>query len=142
MAKEKQTAKQNDTLKIGEVTETEILEVLTATGAIKVPEKLLVRATNQGSIDNDGDKLPTLWANMTVVDPVELEALTAIGYEDNVKEIKVKVTNFDGKDLSVYEGKTIEPTALSFVWDKTRGQYQKIVGIRPVLDADNIVLAD
>lgn len=121
-------------INLGEITENEFFEELKAAKAVDLPESYLIRSVNVGEFKG------TSYANLTVIDEEELEKLKQVGLENRVQELKIKVTNFDGRDIHMLQDKKIKTHNFSFEFKKM-GDYNKIVALIAKVDVDEIEMA-
>lgn len=115
-------------------------EVLRSLGenSLLIPSNVVVLSYNSGEVETrDSKKQP--WANFTVADSTEYEALKGIGMEERAGHIKVSLKGYSGEDLNYLIEKVV-PTS-SFGLDfETSGKFKQIVGAKFIARLEDIEL--
>lgn len=96
-----------------------LLEALTGELNVKIPAVVEVLDTQTGAIkQEDGTEMK--WASLTVVDSEELEVMRSVGYEDNANQLKVKLADYKGDDISLLIGQLLDTSNMELVFIEKR----------------------
>lgn len=96
-----------------------LLEALTGEVNVKIPATVEVLDTHTGVIkqENGAD---TQWASLTVADTEELELLRSVNLEENVSQLKVKLADYKGEDVSLLIGHSLDTSNMELVFVEKR----------------------
>lgn len=96
-----------------------LLEALTGEVNVKIPAVVEVLDTQTGAIkQEDGTEMK--WASLTVTDSEDLEKLRSIGLEENASQLKVKLADYKGDDLSLLIGQLLDTSNMQLVFIEKR----------------------
>lgn len=101
------------------VTKDVLLQVVTGEVNVKVPTVVEVLDTQMGTIkQEDGTEMQ--WASLTVTDSEDLEKLRSIGLEENASQLKVKLADYKGEDVTLLVGQLLDTTNMELVFTEKR----------------------
>lgn len=96
-----------------------LLQVVTGEVNVKVPQTVEVLDTNTGVIkQEDGTEMQ--WASLAVADTEELELLRSINREELVPQLKVKLADYKGEDVSLLVGQLLDTSNMELVFIEKR----------------------
>ena len=96
-----------------------LLEALTGEVNVKIPAVVEVLDTQTGTIKQEnGTEMQ--WASLTVTDSEDLEKLRSIGLEENASQLKVKLADYKGDDLSLLIGQLLDTSNMELVFVEKR----------------------
>lgn len=96
-----------------------LLEALTGEVNVKIPAVVEVLDTQTGTIrQENGAEMQ--WASLTVTDSEDLEKLRSIGLEENASQLKVKLADYKGDDLSLLIGQLLDTSNMGLVFIERR----------------------
>lgn len=96
-----------------------LLQAVTGEVNVKVPAVVEVLDTQTGTIKQENGT-ETQWASLTVADSEELEVMRSVGYEDNVNQLKVKLADYKGEDVSLLVGHLLDTSNMELVFIEKR----------------------
>lgn len=96
-----------------------LLQAVTGEINVRVPATVEVLDTQMGTIKQENGT-ETQWASLTVADTEELDTLRSVGYEDNVNQLKVKLADYKGEDVTLLVGKLLDTTNMELVFTEKR----------------------
>lgn len=102
---------------------------------VEVPKSLLVLKVNQGLL-NEGTDKERSWANAQCVDTALYDQFTSIGQGQYCPTIKVKLSNYDGRDIQYLEGQEIKFNTFNVSFESNR--FNQPIGLSLVLDLSDI----
>lgn len=101
------------------VTKDVLLQVVTGEVNVKVPAVVEVLDTQMGTIKQEnGTEMQ--WASLTVTDSEDLEKLRSIGLEENASQLKVKLADYKGEDVTLLVGQLLDTTNMELVFTEKR----------------------
>lgn len=96
-----------------------LLQVVTGEVNVKVPAVVEVLDTQSGVIkQEDGTEMQ--WASLAVADTEELELLRSINREELVPQLKVKLADYKGEDVSLLVGQLLDTSNMELVFIEKR----------------------
>lgn len=95
-----------------------LLEAVTGEVNVKVPATVEVLDTQTGTIKQESGEMK--WGSLTVADTEELELLRSVGLEDNVNQLKVKLADYKGEDISILVGQLLDTSNMELVFIEKR----------------------
>lgn len=95
-----------------------LLEAVTGEVNVKVPATVEVLDTQTGTIKQESGEMK--WGSLTVADTEELELLRSVGLEDNVNQLKVKLADYKGEDISILVGQLLDTSTMELVFIEKR----------------------
>lgn len=96
-----------------------LLEALTGEVNVKIPAVVEVLDTQTGIIKQEnGTEMQ--WASLTVTDSEDLEKLRSIDLEENASQLKVKLADYKGDDLSLLIGQLLDTSNMELVFIEKR----------------------
>lgn len=96
-----------------------LLQVITGEVNVKVPQTVEVLDTQTGTIKQEnGTEMQ--WASLTVADSEDLDLLRSIGREELVPQLKVKVADYKGEDISLFVGHSLDTSNMELVFIEKR----------------------
>lgn len=117
----------------------QILESLSDSNILDVPENVIVLNHNSGEIETKENKKMS-WGSLVVASNDEYEALKGIGMEERAGHIKVTLKGYNGEDLTPLINKVIPTSAFTLDFE-TQGQYKTIIGAKFIANLEDIELA-
>lgn len=107
-----------------------LLEALTGEVNVKIPAVVEVLDTQTGTIKQENGA-EMQWASLTVTDSEDLEKLRSIGLEENASQLKVKLADYKGDDLSLLIGQLLDTSNMQLVFIEKRNPrgIQQIEGL-------------
>lgn len=96
-----------------------LLQAVTGEVNVRVPATVEVLDTQMGTIKQENGT-ETQWASLTVADTEELDTLRSVGYEDNVNQLKVKLADYKGEDVTLLVGQLLDTTTMELVFIEKR----------------------
>lgn len=117
----------------------QILESLSDSNILDVPENVIVLNHNSGEIETKENKKMS-WGSLVVASNDEYEALKGIGMEERAGHIKVTLKGYNGEDLTPLINKVIPTSAFTLDFE-TQGQYKTIIGAKFIVNLEDIELA-
>lgn len=96
-----------------------LLQVITGEVNVKVPQTVEVLDTQTGTIKQEnGTEMQ--WASLTVADSEDLDLLRSIGREELVPQLKVKLADYKGEDVTLLVGQLLDTTNMELVFTEKR----------------------
>lgn len=96
-----------------------LLQVVTGEVSVKVPQAVEVLDTQTGVIKQENGT-ETQWASLTVTDSEDLELLRSINLEENASQLKVKLADYKGEDISLLVGQLLDTSNMELVFIEKR----------------------
>lgn len=96
-----------------------LLEALTGEVNVKIPAVVEVLDTQTGTIKQENGA-EMQWASLIVTDSEDLEKLRSIGLEENASQLKVKLADYKGDDLSLLIGQLLDTSNMQLVFIEKR----------------------
>lgn len=100
------------------VTKDVLLQLVTGEVNVQVPAVVEVLDTQTGVIQQENGEMQ--WASLTVADTEELELLRSINREELVPQLKVKLADYKGEDVSLLVGQLLDTTNMELVFIEKR----------------------
>ncbi len=105
-----------------------LLQMVTGEVNVTVPAVVEVLDTQTGTIQQENGEMQ--WASLTVADTEELELLRSINREELVPQLKVKLADYKGEDVSLLVGQLLDTTNMQLVFiEKRNPRGSQIEGI-------------
>lgn len=96
-----------------------LLQAVTGEVNVKVPAVVEVLDTQTGIIKQEnGTEMQ--WGSLTVTDSEDLEKLRSIGLEENASQLKVKLADYKGEDISLLVGQLLDTSSMELVFIEKR----------------------
>ena len=96
-----------------------LLEALTGEVNVKIPATVEVLDAQTGVIKQEnGTEMQ--WGSLTVTDSEDLEKLRSIGLEENASQLKVKLADYKGEDISLLVGQLLDTSNMELVFIEKR----------------------
>lgn len=104
---------------MNQVTKEALLQIVAGEVNVKVPAVVEVLDTQTGVIkQEDGTEMQ--WASLAVADTEELELLRSINREELVPQLKVKLADYKGEDVSLLVGQLLDTSNMELVFIEKR----------------------
>lgn len=96
-----------------------LLEALIGEVNVKIPATVEVLDAQTGVIKQEnGTEMQ--WGSLTVTDSEDLEKLRSIGLEENASQLKVKLADYKGEDISLLIGHSLDTSNMELVFVEKR----------------------
>ena len=108
-----------ENVSMDKVTKEVLLQVVTGEVNVRVPQTVEVLDTQMGTIQQqDGTEMQ--WASLTVADTEDLDLLRSIGREELVPQLKVKLADYKGEDVTLLVGQLLDTANMQLVFMEKR----------------------